>query len=71
VAKILDSTLIIIYNLYSVKIEREVTHGFLKVMSDKLLNRKAREGRKENLLNFVILAFFAVNFVRAASIVLL
>jgi hypothetical protein len=34
--------------------------GFLKVMSDKKLNREARKNRKENTLNLVSLALFAV-----------
>jgi len=43
--------------------ELEEVYGFLKLMLDKLLNRK------ENPLNFALLAFFAVNFVWIANIV--
>ena len=38
-------------------------------MLDKLLNRQAREERKENPLNFALAAFFAIDFVRIANIV--
>jgi len=38
-------------------------------MLDKLLNRQAREERKENPINFALPAFFAIDFVRIANIV--
>jgi hypothetical protein len=36
------------------------SHGSLKIMSDKKLNREARKKRKETTLNLVSLALFAV-----------
>ncbi|GAB4468085.1 MAG: hypothetical protein Kow0070_31380 [Anaerolineales bacterium] len=41
--------------------------GFLKGMPDKPFELPSREERKENSLNFAILACFAVNFMRSPS----
>lgn len=45
-----------------------IAYGFLKLMSDKFFEPLSREVREETSLNFALLAFFAVNFVRIAII---